>query len=366
MSKRDWWKFGNYRRIVQVGGLLWLTAGCGARTALSYDDSIPSLMPEVPSLPPPPSASAVPPASPLPPRTCVSVNLAIDDLRPTVTLLVDQSGSMDSRYPSNDSPETRWSVVRQALLDPKTGVVPGLQKSLHFGLAFYTSHNGFSGGTCPILNEVQSATDNYDAIVALYDRMSPDDDTPTGAAVQQVASEIQAAGRKSSEVLLLVTDGDPDTCAEPDPQNGQLEAIVAAERAHALGIDFQVLGVSADIAGDKLQQLANAGQGKPLSAVWGVDADAAQPFQASDSVQGLTAQLRAILARVPLCDVQLNRDVGDDEIRAASVILDGQQLAYASANGFQLKDSRHLQIVGKACDALRASGKRVTVRISCG
>ncbi len=298
-------------------------------------------------------------------RPCEAVSLTLDELRPTVTLLVDQSGSMRSGYPTPESEQTRWQVVRQALLDPTAGVVQSLQQSLQFGLVFYTSHNGFSGGVCPILSEVRAATDNYEAIRSLYDSVSPEDDTPTGAAVQQVTRDIQAAARKGPEVMLLVTDGDPDTCQQPDPQGGQQEAIDAVVAAHAAGIDFYVLGVSSDISGDKLQQLANAGQGKAVDAVWGVDADAAQPFQASSSVAGLTAQLRDILARVPLCDVELDRDVSVDELSAGNVVLDGQPLSYDSADGFVLRDARHLRIQGTACDTLRAAGKRLTVRISC-
>lgn len=298
-------------------------------------------------------------------RPCESVSLTLDELRPAVTLLVDQSGSMRSRYPTRESEQTRWQVVGQALLDPMAGVVPSLQQSIQFGLVFYTSHNGFTGGACPIFNEVRSATGNYEAIRVLYDSLYPDDDTPTGAAVQKVTHDIQMADRHGPEVILLVTDGDPDTCAQPDPQDGQAEAISAVAAAHAAGIDFYVLGVSSDISDDKLQQLANAGQGKAIDARWGVDADAAQPFQASASVAGLTAQLRDILARVPLCQVALDRDVGVDELRAGNVVLDGQPLSYGSVDGFVLEDPRHLQIQGKACDTLRAAGKRLSVRISC-
>ncbi len=316
------------------------------------------------------SATAPPvqvPPEPVQPmrRPCESVSLTLDELRPAVTLLVDQSGSMRSGYPTRESEQTRWQVVRQALLDPMTGVVPSLQRSFQFGLVFYTSHNGFMGGACPILLQEKSATGNYEAIRKLYDSAYPEDDTPTGAAVQQVTRNIQAANRQGPEVILLVTDGDPDTCAQPDPQDGQAEAIAAVAAAHAAGIDFYVLGVSSDISGDKLQQLANVGQGKALDARWGVDADAAQPFQASASVAGLTAQLREILAKVPLCEVALDRDVGVDELSAGNVMLDGQPLSYGSADGFVLEDPRHLQIQGKACDTLRAAGKKLSVRISC-
>jgi hypothetical protein len=292
--------------------------------------------------------------------------VTIDDLRPAVTLLVDQSGSMREGFPERGSELTRWKLVRQALLDPKSGVVPNLQSSIQFGLVFYTSHNGFSGGgTCPILNHVESATNNEGAITALYDSMYPDDDTPTGAAVRAVVAQVVNAQRKGPELILLVTDGDPDTCQQPDPQDGQAEAISAADYAHRAGIDFYVLGISSDISGDKLQQLANAGQGKRLDAVWGVDSDAAEPFQASSSVAGFTAQLRSIVERVPLCSIELERPIIGAELDADSVKPDGKRLERDAANGFQLTDPRHLEVLGKACDQLRASGKRLSVRIAC-
>lgn len=323
----------------------------------------------------PPAATAgkpavepmIPPLEPmLPPEPpCEAVSLTIDELRPSVTLLVDQSGSMRQGYPTRESGQTRWTVVRQALLDPMQGVVPTLQQSIQFGLVFYTSHNGFTGGTCPILSSVRAATDNFEEIRGLYDGTYPDDDTPTGAAIDQVVNEIAAARRKGPEVLLLVTDGDPDTCQVPDPQEGQVQAISAATKAFVQGVDFYVLGVSSDISGDKLQQLANAGKGKPLNSIWGVDADAAQPFQASDNVAGLTAQLRDILERVPLCVVELERDIAIEELARSRVTLDGEALPYSAADGFQLKDPRHLEIVGQACETLRVAGKRLSVSISC-
>jgi von Willebrand factor type A domain len=307
-----------------------------------------------------------PPKPTLPPApACEAVNLDVDELRPTVLLLVDQSGSMNSGYPERSSPQTRWSIVRQALLDPTTGVVKSLAQSMQFGLSFYTSHNGFSGGACPILSEVHAATGNYESISLLYDQTWPDDDTPTGPAIGQVARALQTSGRRGPAVILLVTDGDPDTCTVPDPQMGQPEAIEAAATAHAAGIDLYVLGVSSDVSAFKLQELANAGRGKPIEAQWGVDAEAAEPFQASSDVAGLTKQFRDILARVPLCEVELDRDVGADEMLRGSVAVDGKPLAYASPDGFVLIDPRHLQVVGKACESLRASGQRLEVRISC-
>ena len=71
---------------------------------------------------------------------CEAVNLTIDELRPAVTLLVDQSGSMREGYPLEESEQTRWMIVREALLDPTNGVVPSLQQSIQFDRNGDTPH----------------------------------------------------------------------------------------------------------------------------------------------------------------------------------------------------------------------------------
>jgi hypothetical protein len=274
---------------------------------------------------------------------------------------------MRQAYPTFGSKMTRWSLVGDALFDPSVGVIKNFELSVRFGVAFFTSHNGFSGGACPLLSEVTAATGNYEAMLELYRRLQPDDDTPTGAAIDRVVNELQRSPIVGHPSIVLVTDGDPDTCEVPDPQEPEAVtvAVAAAERAHAAGIDLYVLGISNDIDGRNLQQLANAGKGAPIASVWGVDAGAAQPFHASDSLAGLAAQLSGILSSVPFCEVTLHRDVSTIEAMQGSVVLDGSPLAYGSADGFVLKDPRHLEVVGKACAAIKASGKQLTARISC-
>jgi len=50
----------------------------------------------------------------------------------------------------------------------------------------------------------------------------------------------------------------------------------------------------------------------------------------------------------------------------SQVLLDGQPLTHSDFDGYTLKDSRHLAIVGKACDLLKSGGRQLSVRISCG
>ncbi|HET7541599.1 MAG TPA: vWA domain-containing protein [Polyangiaceae bacterium] len=295
---------------------------------------------------------------------CEAVTVAIDDLRPALTLVVDQSFSMGFHYPDNESPATRWSLVGDALFDPTFGVVKQFEASVRFGIAFFTGHS-MSGGMCPILNEEPARVRNYAALSTLYRSLAPDGDTPTGEALQQIVTELSQSPSQGPRSILLVTDGNPDTCAMPNPDLGQPEAVAAVQRAYKTGIDVYVLGISNGIAGENLQQLANAGKGRPLDLVWGVDAGAAEPFQASGNVLGLAAQLAEILNRIPLCEVHLRRDVSVSEITSAHVLLDGQPLAYSIANGYVLADPRRLVIVGQACEALKAGGRQLSVRISC-
>lgn len=334
-------------------------SGCGARTGVGFAETN-DFSPATPAG----GASGNRPLG-TGGASCESITVDIANLRPTVMLLVDQSGSMASPYPDRSSPETRWSLVRKALFDSENGVVKQFEHSLRFGIAFFTSHNGFEGGQCPILSEVSAATDNYQALSKLYDQLQPDDDTPTGAALQTLVNQLQREPPGSPQSILLVTDGDADTCEVPDPQQGQPDAVAAAERAFSAGISVSVLGISNDIAQQNLQQLANAGKGRAIDAVWGVDRDAAQPFEASHSVQGLTAQLGEILGAISLCTVPLLRDTASGEASSARVLLDDQSLKYGTSDGFTIVDPRHLAITGRACETLKERGQRLTVRIGC-
>jgi hypothetical protein len=308
----------------------------------------------------PPDATAVLDASPKPP--CESISESIDELRPGVMLVVDQSRSMRTAFPQQGSPDTRWSLVGKALFDPSSGVVKTYEGSIRFGIAFFT---GNQNGECPVLHEAHAATQNYTALNALYQSLAPDGSTPTGESLNQVIGELERRQRQNVRTIVLVTDGNPNTCFMQSGSNGQFEAVEAVQLAYELGYDTYVLGISRDIAGANLQQLANAGAGKLIDLVHGVDPDAAQPYQASSDKNGLTAQFADILSHVSFCDVRTQRDVAPDEASQARVLLDGKPLAYDASDGFRLKDARHIEITGSACDAIKAGAKQLSVRISC-
>src|SRR5688572_28336443 len=89
--------------------------------------------------------------------SCADVSVKIDKQIPTVVLLVDQSGSMTAAFPGGD----RWNVLRDALMDPQTGVVKLLENDVRFGLSLYSAAD--ANQVCPLLVNVNVALGNHDA-----------------------------------------------------------------------------------------------------------------------------------------------------------------------------------------------------------
>jgi hypothetical protein len=180
---------------------------------------------------------------------CADVNINLDKQIPTVLLLVDQSGSMDAAFGTSD----RWQVLRTSLMDPAVGVVNTLQAQVRFGLALYSGE----GAQCPIITPVAPAMNNYAPIDAAFPAPAvgqPTDEvlinhTPTGESIDAAAAILEGVQELGQKVIVLATDGDPDSCADPDANgtNPPRElSIDAAQRAFQAGMFTFVISVAAD------------------------------------------------------------------------------------------------------------------------
>ncbi len=272
---------------------------------------------------------------------CPNVTVTFEKTIPTVVLLVDQSGSMEEDFGG----DSRWDVARRALVG-SDGIVKVLEKEVRFGLALYTSKNGSAGGKCPLLTEVNVAMSNYAAIKAVYDDAEPVSETPTGESIAAVANKLADPKIPGPKYLVLATDGEPDTCAEPNPQNGQEESIAAAQAAYAKGIQTFVVSVGeGTVSAKHLQELANAGQGLAPAG-----ATKAKYYVGADA-KSLKAAFDAIVSGVRSCTFKLNAKVTDPE--AGTVTLDGSKLAYGDPNGWKLSsDGTQVELVGSACTTI--------------
>ena len=273
---------------------------------------------------------------------CPSVEVDATPTVPTLVLLIDQSGSMTTDFGSM----SRWQAVRYALTDPTDGVLPALESSVYFGATLYTSHSGSAGGTCPILDDVPPALNNRAAIAGLLNANQPDGDTPTGESITAVAAALLALPPRADEgmrAIVLATDGEPDTCAVPNPQEGQPEAVAAAQAAYAAGIHLYILSVGSDVGADHLQDMANAGVGLPVGG--GTDA----PYYVASDPADMTAAFAQIIGVVRSCTLTLSAAVQGGYECSGDVRLGGTALVCDDPDGYRLTDPTTLELLGDAC-----------------
>lgn len=286
---------------------------------------------------------------------CADVTVTVEPEIPTIVLLVDQSGSMTDAFGGTN----RWDALYTTLMDPGTGVIMPLEDGIRFGLSLYTSLEGFEGGQCPMLESVAPALSNYAAMDAVYAPAQPQEDTPTGESVSAVAAELDAFAEPGPKAIVLATDGLPDTCAEPDPQNGQPEAVAAVVGAFDLGIKTFVLSVGPELGEMQLQEVANAGIGLdpmgPDNAPFWVALDAADLADAFDEIVGGFIS----------CTLELNGEVTADDFCDGTVMLDGVPLECPI--DWTLIDPMTIELLGDACDTLQDGGAHtVQANFPCG
>ncbi|TKD04518.1 vWA domain-containing protein [Polyangium fumosum] len=287
---------------------------------------------------------------------CADVNVNFDKQIPTVMLLIDQSGSMTEGFGNGN----RWDVLYDTLMDPNTGIVKKLEKDVRFGLALYTSNGGNGGGTCPMLAKVPLALNNHAAIDAVYAPESPEGDTPTGESITAVTTDLVAYQEAGPKIIVLATDGEPDTCAEPNPQNGQDESIAAAQAAFGKDVRTFVISVGADVSLGHLQDLANAGAGLPIGG-----AEKAPYYQALNP-QTLIDAFDEIINGVRSCVLKLNGIVDETAAAEGQVYLDGKALPYNDMNGWRLNAPDEIELLGAACDTIKQGDHSLSVQFPCG
>jgi hypothetical protein len=257
----------------------------------------------------------------------------------------------------------RWDVLRDALTDPSTGVIKNLESEVRFGIALYSSDGGYGprgNRTCPMIQGPESVTiglDNYDAIRALYLSAAPAKDTPTAesmAAATDLLLDYQAEGPKA---ILLATDGNPDTCADPDAhdQASQDFAVGTVKSAYAAGIGTYVLSVGDEVAQDHLQNMANAGIGAADGAT--------SPYWKADDQAALKSALESIINGVRSCSFALEGDVDTSLVTSGIVMLDGEKLTYGV--DWKLNGKNEVELQGARCDALKAGTHSLRAEFPC-
>lgn len=306
-----------------------------------------------------PGSSGAPPTTTEDPDNltsgCGEVTVTLEPVIPTIVLLIDQSGSMTADFSGQD----RWSAVYETLMDPDDGVVAQLQSQVRFGVTLYTSEDGNEGPECPMLTSVEAALDNREAIDIAYGPANPNDETPTGESLQAVATSLSALDFEGPKAIVLATDGEPDTCETPNPQEGQPEALAAAEFAFGEGISTFIISVGDDVGAEHLQEMANVGVGKAPD-----DPMPAPYYEALDAGQ-LVDAFNEIIGTFISCELTIDGEVDLDQACEGTVTLDGEELECGV--DWEVPEETTLVLLGQACDTLK-DGASHTVDASwpCG
>ncbi len=313
---------------------------------------------------------------------CIDDEVTPTRIIPNAMFLVDKSGSMDDDLDGNNNPdpgESRWEIARAAIL----AVAGELEDIVQFGARSYHNTLPANDPGCPELAiNVDFAFGNASMIAANYpaDPSVAQADTPTGESLDALVTFFGANPPPDTgpTIIVLATDGEPDTCAVPNPQNGQPEAIAGAQNAFSAGIQTFMLSVGSDVGASHMQDMACAGIGidpASPSCTFG-----SAPFWVGTSPEQLEDHFRTIISDQISCEVQLNGVIEDfDRVCEGDVELNNVDIACvhgasctpgpgSNCDGWRIKDGTDdtLELLGQACQDWKEGAEPLTAVFPCG
>lgn len=333
---------------------------------------------------------------------------------PTVYVMVDRSGSMfDCLSTTNTEPscktqdDTAWVKLKTATLS----VINSLQADVRFGFASFTGTNPQSGGTCPMIDQVDPALNNYMAIKTKYDGLpfQPETtepgkkfETPARQSLDLIGDKLLKDTTVGDKFILFVTDGQPDYCDDSNVLCAPDSVIAGLQALKAKNVTTIVMGLQSaanDLPAGILQAFTNAGLGEdtvaPVRAMqdefafydqcngvagWHADlvasgktaergvtlgtysttAGPTKPLAPSAADQAMIVTvLQKALAGVKSCTFDL-ANVGAQAIKVnlnklneASVLIESKTIPQSDMNGWSMASQTQLVLNGTACDTWR-------------
>ena len=285
---------------------------------------------------------------------CATADVRAARVTPTIWLVVDGSGSMSEPFGTSD----RWTSLREALMEPTTGVVPTLQAAVIWGLVEYDGPidiGAFFGmptaGACPRLVVVEPTLNNFAAMDPAYPAAPLGGSTPTHNALDAVLTRVTTPapspdGIISPTYVVLATDGQPnDMCSGGIGADASPLVLAAAQKIADTGTKMYVISLAGGDAALQahLEQVAMiGGTGKP-------------PFTPM-SKDDLVKTFEEIVGGAVGCQIHLNGKVTLGSECSGYVNVGGAgDLPCNDPNGWHLKDEQTVEITGTACDAFKAN-----------
>ena len=177
------------------------------------------------------------------------------------------------------------------------------------------------------------------------------------AATVAVAASSDLTG--GPKLLVLATDGAPGACAtRAEAATTEVEKEVAL--AFTKGIRTFAISIASSTDIPHMQRVANIGVGLPALGT------ATAPLYTAASQAELGAAFTTILSEVPRsCVFSLNGRVKAEHADQGSVVLAGQPLSHGDPNGWVLRQPDQVELVGAACDRIRAGEDVLDITFPC-
>jgi hypothetical protein len=286
---------------------------------------------------------------------------------PRVILVLDGSCSMSTPYPANgaqsasqctNNQNSRWSALHDVLLGGD-GVVRQLEGVVEFGVVIFGTEP-----SCPLTGEaIRPGLNNFNAINGAFPANAPPGRfTPTGPALEYVYenlidTSIDPDGKEGPQIVLLATDGEPNSCENADANYGPSVDAVTGSRNLSVPVLTYVVSL-ADASGpfhDHLQELANIGAGGQGT------------LYSPNTPAELRAAIETLIGGSVGCDIALNGTVRTGEECKAKVTLNGDELECKGSDGWILTDPSHIRLQGSACEKLKSTPTAVlAANFACG
>ena len=301
---------------------------------------------------------------------CGDTKVPFETNTPTVLLVVDRSGSMGETLGGGmmGMGDTRWNVARDALVNEQTGFIKLLESEMRFGLAMYAGADMNGNGECPSLEIVEPNLNNYDEIAKVYLASEPLQNTPTPDAIMATSEMLLHDIKDSEKIIVLVTDGLPDTCEDPNAQDAEgarQAAVDAVTAAREEGITTYVISVGLQDTTGHFQDLADAGIGEENA-----------PYYETNDQDGLKKAFESIIYGLRKCKFDLEGKIDKGQEVKCDVKFvhdDATETAFSfdEVNGWvagmsEDGNNSQLELVGDACEVLKKSKGELVVDCPCG
>lgn len=344
---------------------------------------------------------------------CVDVDVTFEEVIPTVALLIDRSASMQAfsgfgalvaaeieagTYEPWGCPEEpnaaadaepqanrdwRWNVVRNVLFNPTTGVVPAFSERVRFGMALYTYQPDLAPDLCPELLEVDFALDHADELLAAMRCHDVGDKTPTREALTSVAAALAALQGDDPKMIIVATDGSPNSCACPG--FGTSESILPACRDEALverdGMSltpnqaekFDLVAEAARIFAETNIQISVIDVSSPDDTELHAhlaDIAAAGGGEIWDGLHpsGLHTAFFDLVDTIASCAVDLDGTIEAGKEEQGTVVFDGEELALVNdptQDGYRVLSPSRIELLGEPCSLLESGTHDLSITFPC-